>query len=425
MKVEVTDHNEVKKTLTVEVGPEVVEKETTEVVRYVGKQAQVPGFRKGKVPEKVVRSRFNDQIREDVQERLLGRLFREVATERGYQPIGDPKLDELKFEPGEPFRFVTTFEVLPKFEVDHYKGVSVEQMELVVDDKEIDKILDELSESRAKLTTIDEAGSTGDFLIADLHGEPEEGEPFDHERAFVEIGSTQHLPEFNQRVEGAKAGDELAFSVTFPEEYETEALRGKAIAYKLKVHEVKKKEIPVLDDEFAKDLGEFETIDALREQIRSDLMQRKLGEQEADVRQKIMDQVLQKNPIVLPEVLVNEEIRLRLEDVVRRMISQGMDPQKEDIDWEQFRKGAEEPARKTVHARMVLEAIAAVEKLVVPPKELDERIRQEAARIGEDAEVVKTRLKEGHRMEALTDQLRRERALDLLVSVANIQPQER
>lgn len=425
MKVEVQNHNDVKKTLTVEVGPDVVEQEMNEVVRYVGKQAQVPGFRKGKVPEKVVRSRFNEQIREDVRERLLGKLFRDAATEQGYQPIGDPKLDELTFEPGEPFRFVTTFEVMPKFEVKNYKEVEVEQSEVIVDDAELEKVLGELRDSRAKLLTVDEPGITGDFLIADLHGEPEEGEAFDQEKAFVEIGSDQHLPEFNKRLEGGKAGDKLVFSVTFPDEYETEALRGKAIDYRLAVHEVKRKELPELDDEFAKDLGDFDTLEALRERIRTDLMQRKLQEREADMRQKIMDQVLLQNPIVLPEILVEEEIRLRLEDAVRRMIAQGVDPQKEEIDWEKFRQGAEAPARKTVHARIILEAIAGLEKLEVPRKELDERIRQEAARMGEDVDKVRARLNEGHRMEALTDQLLREKSLDLLVSVANIQSQER
>ena len=201
-------------------------------------------------------------------------------------------------------------------------------------------------------------------------------------------------------------------------------MRGKSIAYVLDVHDVKRKELPELDDEFAKDLGEFDTLDELRDRVRQDLNARAEGERERETRQKILDKILLENPIPLPEILVEEEVRFRLEDAVRRMMMQGMDPQTADLDWEKFREGAVEPSRKTVHARLILEGIARAESLEVQRKELDERIAAEAARLGEKPAEVKQRLKEGHRLEALMDQLLREKALDLVTSVANISTEE-
>ena len=196
------------------------------------------------------------------------------------------------------------------------------------------------------------------------------------------------------------------------------------MSYRLLVHEVKRKEVPPLDDELAKDLGEFDSLAALKTRVHADLSERKAAMARSGVRQAILDKVLLANPISIPDVLVEEEIQHRLEDMVREMMFHGVDPRKAELDWKQLRDRNEEPARKIVHARLVLDAIAAAEAVKVDRKDLEERIRREAERISESYEAVRLRLSKGGGLQALETQMVREKSLDLITSIANIQGAE-
>lgn len=424
MKIELNELSPVKRTMNIEVGADVVAAETERVVRNFAGKVRIPGFRPGKAPLSVVRSRFRKEVEEDVKESLLSRLYGEAAKEKGVQPIGDPALDEVVFEEGKPFSFKTSFEIRPVIEPKGYEGVEVKRTAVNVTDEDVDAALGEIQESRARLTVKEGKAATGDYLLADVEGTPEGAELFQQEKAMVEIGSTQNLPEFNERIEGAAPGDVLEFSVKYPQEHPAEKLAGREVAYKLSVHEVKKREIPELDDDFAKDLGDFESLDGLKERIRTDLTARKQAESESELRNTLIDRILLENPAVLPDVLVEEEIRHRMEDMVRTMMMQGVDPQKIDVDWKEVREKQDEPARKAVHARLVLDAIAGEKELVVDEKEVDEKIRAEAARIGEPYGDVRKRLAESGGLGAIGMQLVREKVLDWVVSAADISKEE-
>jgi trigger factor len=183
---------------------------------------------------------------------------------------------------------------------------------------------------------------------------------------------------------------------------------------------VKRKEIPPLDDELAKDLGEFESLAALTARVKADLEERKSASVRSGVRQEILDKVLASNPFPLPEVLVEEEIQHRLEDMVREMMYHGLDPRKADLDWKQLRDRNEEPARKIVHARLVLDAIARAEGVAIDRREVDARVRREAERVGESYDDLRLRLSKGGGLQALETQMVREKSLDLITSIANI-----
>jgi trigger factor len=425
MKIDLTDHSPVKKSLAVELDADVVAKETAAVLKSYAAKAQIPGFRKGKAPVSVIRSRFGEEVREEVRERLVSRHFHEAVRERGLTPLGNPVLEEISDDEGGPMTFKASFEILPSIEVKGHEGIEVRRPSTRVSKADIDGALEELRESQAKLVAEEgREAVTGDVLIADIEGTPEEGESFKRERMMIEVGSADNMPGFNENLLGAKAGATLEFSVDFPKEHPVEAQAGKAVQYTIKVHEVKRRELPELDDEFAKDLGDFENLEALRTRIEEDLGARKEREADMAVRQSLLDKLLLENPMVLPNTLVEEEIRQRLEEMVRRMMMQGMDPEQMRLDWKELRKQQEEPARKSVHARLILDALAAEEKIEVGQEELEQRLRRDAEAIGEKFEKFRAQLEKRAGLEVLKNQMIREKSLDLLTSVANIQSEE-
>jgi len=424
-RIELTDVSGTRKRLEVEVDQATVETVTREVLKRYAREARIPGFRKGKAPLAVIRKRFADEVKEDVRDRLLSRFWHEGTHGRGVSPLGEPVVEEVHDHPGEPFRFKASFEVLPDFRPKDYRGVEVRRQKVEVTDNDVDEALEELRQSRSTLAVQEgREAVTGDYLLADVEGLPERGESFGKEKALLEVGATENLPDFNEALLGARAGADLEFSVRYPKEYPSEKLADQTVAYKLHVHEVKVREVPDLDDEFAKDLGDFENLAALREKAREDLTARREFEAKRQLEQAVVDKVLLENPLPLPDVLVDEEIRHRLEDTVRAMMMRGMDPRQLDLDWKQLREKQEEPARKSVHARLVLDAIAREERLEVGEQEVEERLRLEAARVGETVEKLKARLREGQGRKALENQMLREKSLDLLTSVANIQTEE-
>jgi trigger factor len=421
MKIELTDLSPVKKSLAVEVPVEEVSKETEAVLRRYAGQVRLPGFRQGKAPADMVRKRFAKEIDTDVRERLISRLWREATAEKGLIPLGDPILEDLKHEEGMPFQFKTTFEVLPRFEVKDYRGVEAKTPSSRIEDSDVDQALESIRQSRAQYVA-DEArlAEPGDVLVADLEEQPEGEESKKRERVVLEVGGSGNPEAFNAQIVGARHGRSYAFDVNYPADHPSPALAGKRISYRILVHEVKRKEVPPLDDELAKGLGEFESLEALKARVRSDLEERKAAATRAGVRQAILDKVMLANPVPLPDVLVEEEIQHRLEDMVREMMYHGVDPRKAELDWKQLRDRNEEPARKVVHARLVLDAVAAAEHVQVDRKELDERIRREAERIGEGYDVLRLRLSKEGGLQALETQMVREKSLDLITSIANI-----
>ena len=425
MKVDLEDLSTVKKSLSIEVPAEEVEQETAGVVRSFSKKARIPGFRPGKTPASLIKSRFAKEIREEVQDNLIRTCFMTAARERGLNPIADPALEDVKFEQGEPLSFKVTFEVLPEFEVRDYREIEVQRPSTQVPPAEVDQSLAELQVARVRhiYEEAREAGE-GDIVVVDVQGTPEEGEAFSRERTQVVIGAKENLPEFNEHLAGVKEGDEKEFPVNYPEGYPGKELSGKRVDFRLQVKEVKRRELPDLDDEFAKDLGDFASMDELRSRVEEDLQARKKHEAENKVREALLDKVLLQNAIVLPEVLTESEIRHRMEEIVRGMMNQGIDPKNSKVDWEQMRKQQEEPARKSVHARLVLDAIAKAESLEVDRRVLDERLRLEAQRMDETPENLREQLNKGSGMQALKNQLLRESTLDYLSSVANIRDEE-
>ena len=425
MKIELADLTPIKKSLSVEIDADEVQAETNAVLRRYASQVRLPGFRQGKAPADLVRKRFAKEIDDDVRERLVSRLWREATKEKGLHPIGDPVLEDLKHEPGQPFSIKTVFEVLPQFQVKDYRGVEARKPPAAVTDAEVGEALESIRQSRARFVA-DEArlAEPADVVIADVTETAAGEEPKVRERMLVEVGAGDNPPELNARLAGVKAGARVDATVRYAADHPVERLAGKEVRYDLLVHEVKRKAIPPADDELAKELGEFDDLASLKARIRTDLAERKEAAARAAVRQLVLDRVLLANPIPLPDVLVEEEIQHRLEEMVREMMYHGLDPRKADLDWKQLRDRNEEPARKIVHARLVLDAVGLAEGVRVERAEIESRILREAERIGEKPDELRARLQKGGGLQALETQMVREKSLDLITSVANIQNAE-
>ena len=425
MKIELNDISTVKKSMTIEVPPEVVDTERDRIVHGYAAKAKIPGFRPGKAPMAVIRARFAKELKEDLRERVLSRAYAEAAKEKGLRPITDPILDEIHDEEGQPFKFKTTFEILPEIELKNYKEIEVRERKLAVDAADVRKMLEELQKSRTQLVTEEgRLATTGDVLVADIEGTPDEGEPFKRENMMIELGATDNLPAFNDQLEGLGAGDSKSFCVDYPKDYGAQELAGKTVAYKLAIHEVKRSEVPEIDDEFAKDLGDFDDLKALEARVREDLEARQRHEIDGEVRQALMLKVLTEHPIVLPEALVEQEIRSRLEELARNLVRQGLDLEKADLNWKEIREKQDEPARKSVHARLLLDAVARAEDLKITDEELNQRIEQDARQMGQTPQELRKGLEQAGGPELLISQLLREKSLDLIKTSANISIEE-
>ena len=425
MRFDLTEQSPVKKSMAFEVDAEEISRETRAVLHGYAEKANIPGFRPGKAPLSMIHARFKKEVAEDVRERVMSRCFREAARERGLRPLGDPVVDEVQEAEGQPLRFKVSFEVLPEIEVRNYKGVEVRRPAVRVDEAEVDRTLEELRQSRARLIGADGRGAEpGDVLVCDVKGTPAEGQPFARERMFVEVGAEGNPPAFNEKLVGVRPGDDLDFTVEHAGREEAPEVAGKPVRYEIHVHEVKARQVPQLDDEFARDLGEFENLAALRARVHQDLEARKSREADQRVRQSVLEKVMVDNPTVLPDVLVEDEIRHRLEDIVRRMYVQGLDPEKVELDWKKLRDQQEDGARRSVHARLVLDAVARAEGLEVSAAEVQQRIKSDAQAIGEAYETVRKRLEDRGGSEVVRSQMLREKSLDLLTTVANIQNEE-
>jgi trigger factor len=371
-----------------------------------------------------VRARFGKALEEDVRDRLVTRAFREASSEKGLEPLGRPELEEVFYQEGQPFRLRTSFDVLPRIEVRGHRGVEVRRPSGRLAEGEVDRALEEIRQSRVRLVTEpDREARPGDVVVADVAGEPSEGEPFARERAAIEVGFAGNPPGFDQALTGVRSGVRPEFTASYPQDHRDRRLAGQTVAFRILVHEVKRREVPDLDDELAKDLG-LESLAELRRQVTEDLTRRRGQEADGQLRRSLLDKILLANPVVLPEALVDQEVRSRLEEFARGLVLQGVDLEKANVDWDEARRRQEEPARKSVHARLILDAIARAESIEVDRADVERRIEQDARRLGEDPKRLKRQLAERSGFEALRTQMVREKTLDYLTGVANILNEE-
>ncbi|MBZ5646394.1 MAG: trigger factor [Acidobacteriia bacterium] len=408
--------------IAVEIPADIVKKETDATLLQFAKHARLPGFRRGKVPASVIRSRFAEDIKSEVVDKLVPKYFRQEVEKQGLTVVSQPKVTDLKLEEGQPLRFKATFEVLPPIEVAGYKEVRAEKPEIAVSDEEVEKYLKQLQEQHASFAAIEGRPlQDGDFAQVSLESRPkeetEDAKPSNLDDVLVQIGGESTVKEFTENLRGANAGDERTFDVTYAPDFQDERLRGKTMSYTVQVKAIKQKNLPDINDDFAKEVGEFKDLAELKAKVRDQMEHEKQHHAEHEAKDKLMDELVRRNDFPVPEALVERQIDLRLERGLRALAAQGMRPEDmKKMDFTRLRAGQRENAVKEVKASLILERIADAEKIEVSAEELEKEVQALATQSKQPAEAVRARLTRDGALDRIRDRIRSEKTLEFLYS---------
>jgi trigger factor len=426
MKTELVDINQTRRNLTVEIPPDVVDAEIARITAQYGKAARLPGFRPGKVPAKVVRQRFKSQILHDVAHELIERAVADALTERGVEPVDTPDIREVKVEEGSPLTFKAEFDVLPPFDPGDFSTIEARRSPVSIDDAAVDQALEQLRDRSARFEPVEEGvAGDGHTVVVDLdrQGFDKEGHAGDkshHERVPIEIGAAANPPGMDDELKGLGSGAEKSFRLRFPDDYSVEELAGTEVGYQVKVHDVRRRVVPPLDDEFAKDMGDFENLEALRARVRTDLEAEAREAAERQLRADVLKKLATRVPFPVPGSLVDREVDRRVEDFARRLMDQRIDPRKANIDWAAFRDAQREPANEAVASALVLDRISQRDDIGISEAEIDAELDKYSQRSGLTVPAVRARLDQEGGLERLVGGLRREKALSRVLDQAKI-----
>jgi trigger factor len=407
-----------KREIAVEVPAEQVQRETEALIQKYQKLARLPGFRKGHVPPSIIRQRFSEEIKTEVVEALVPRYFRQEAEKQGLVPVSQPRVTDLHIHDGEPLRFKASFEVLPEIKVEGYKDLRADKPVIEITDEEVQAALNHLQEQHATFDAIEgRVLADGDFAQVSLDGRPKEGggQPMHMDDVLVEIGGKNTMPEFTEHLRGASAGEEKVFEVKYPEDSNDERLRGKTFDYTVKVLSLKKKNLPELNDAFAKELGDFTGIDDVKQRVRENMESEKKHSAEHEAKDKLVAELVKRNEFEVPEAMVDRQIDVRLERGLRALASQGMraeDMKKMDLN--RLRAGQRDQAVQEVKASLLLDRIADLEKVEVSDQEIDHEIEALALQTKQTSEAVRARLTRDGALDRIRNRIRNEKTLNFL-----------
>ncbi len=447
-----------KREVEVEIPAEIVARQEEAIVKQYAQQARVPGFRKGKVPASVVKKRFAEEITSELVESLVPQYFRAAVLKAGHRPVSQPSIYGLELTPGEPMRFKAAFEVLPEFELGDYDEIKIEKPVITVTGDEVEAEIKQLQERQASFDPVnDERGAeTGEFVqvsfealpaaampvgpegaeaeteqksesagaegaAAEKAGTERSTQPVQMDEVLVEIGGVNTIPEFTQYLSGAKAGEERSFDVAYPDDFYDKRLAGQKFHYKVKVNAIKKKTLPEVNDDFAKELSpEFQTVEDLKQRIRENMEMQLAHKAEHEAKDKLVEALVSKHDFPVPRALVEHQIDLRLERGLRALAAQGMKTEDmRKMDFGRLRAGQRDLAVKEVKSSVLLAKIAIKENIQVSDEELEREIVAMAEQMKQTPDEVRKRLTQDNAVERLRERMRSEKALNFLYARSN------
>jgi trigger factor len=421
MKTEFVDVNETRKNLRVEIPTDIVNAEIDRIAQDYSRKARIPGFRPGKAPARVIKQRYRDQILHDVAHDLIPRAIDNALRERGVEAVEPPDVRDVTVDEGQPLTFTASFDTVPPFETGDYGGLSLRRPESHVESEAVDLALQRLRERAARFLPVEGRGlEQGDTVVVDLERKDADGKVDAHENVSVELGAKANPPGFDEHLLGLAAGASKTFAIQYPADYTIAELANAEVTYTVVAKELKRRVLPELDDEFAKDLGEFETLDALRARVREDLEHEARHSAERDVRADLMKQLAARVPFEVPPSLVERELDRRLEDFARRLMEQKIDPRQAGIDWDAFRESQREVARDAVAGAIYLDEVARRERLDATPDEIEQEVGRWAERSGRTPAAVRAALEKEGGMSRVSAGLRREKSIDFLMARATL-----
>jgi trigger factor len=434
MKTELTDLSPTRKEIKIEIEPAQIRTAYDRVSERYAKGANVPGFRRGHAPQSVVRNRFKSEIRSEVLRELLPEAVNNAIGEHSLATIGEPDVqldntEALERLGEEPITFKVGVEVFPEVKLDKYKGLEAVRRTRPVTEADVEKMIEGLRDASASLQPVEDRGAeVGDTVTINVQGKfidaPEE-EDIKADDVEVVLGGEGVQNEFTDNLQGAKPDDTKSFLVDYPEDFTSKGLAGKKVQYEAQVTAVRRKELPDVDDEWAKSLGDdFDSVETLRTKIREDLEKRSASESDHRLRAEVMRKLLEAHKFEVPQSLVEQQAGHRLESVVRDMIGRGIDPRSRDVDWEGAREELKVQAEEDVRASMLLEQIADEEKISVSDDEIEAEIDAISTASRQAKEQVRAALTKDGGERSIAHRLRNRKALDLLIANASVTEEE-
>jgi trigger factor len=424
MKANVEEISSIKKKVSIEISEDQVNKEVESFYKDLGKKAKIKGFRPGKVPRDILERYFKDYVKAEVIQKLIEETYPQALSETDLHPVSPPVIDPGGFEDGKPFQYSAMIEVKPDIQLEEYTGLKIEGKKEEVKDEEVEGRLKALQNLHANLKTISEARpiQTGDYVIVDyearLGGKPlEGGKAIDFT---VEVGSGQFIPAFEEKLIGLKPEEEKEIEVSFPEDYGYQKWAGKTISFHVKIKEIKEKILPPLDDEFAKDLGDYSSFEELKVKLKGEIEKEKELALERQLKDQVVDQLLETNPFDVPESLVGEQAKAMVSDTKLRLAAQGAALKNLGVSEEKLQEDYKAMAQKQVRTFLILEKIAGAEGIAVTDEEADDRLREMSERMHQKFDVVKRYYEKNGLLPEVKAGIIRDKTLNFLLEKANI-----
>jgi trigger factor len=385
-------------------------------VAKVQQRAKLPGFRPGKAPASIIRQHFAGDIRKQVLDSLIPKYLHNRFEAEDLKVVGQPDVTEVHLEAGEPLRFKAEFEVVPQIELQDYKGLTVQYRDPQVTDEDVDKRIEELRHSKADFVNEDPRPlQDGDFAVLSLESlSAVEGPPVKNDEMTLEVGGGDTLEDFSAHLRGMSPGEEKEFDVHYPEDYGQPKLSGKTVHFRAQVKGVRRKELPEINDEFAQDLGDYRTVDELREAVRKSLFGQRQFEAQQEAKNQLVDKLVDLHDFPVPETFIDQQIKNRLEQRVRGLAEQGVDTKSLKLDWKKAKDTLRDKAQREVKASMLLSRISEREAIAPTRDEVDKEVERIARQQREPFAAVRLRFEKDGTLGRIASHIQTEKTLSFL-----------
>jgi trigger factor len=423
MKIDIDELSPVQRKVRVELPAETVAGEFSRAYKNLGQRVRVRGFRSGKIPRSVLQGIYGDEVKGEVKSHLVEESLEGIVKERGLQIVSRPEVEANDLHEAEPFSFSAVFEVKPEFDAKDYLGIDVEKVKLSVTDDQVEEALRRLQEGHARLEPVEgrDVVQKGDFVTLDFEGAID-GKPFagsKGENYMLEVGSGHALPQFEDAVAGLKLGERQTVSVNYPETYPNKEIAGKAVDFSVVAREIKQKVLPLLDDDFAKDHGECASLEELRGRIRRRLEEELERYQNEELKEKLVSRLIESHPFSIPPSMVERQTRYLMERF-QNQTAENRDADAGSPPLEEVRKTLERRAARQVQATLLVEKIAALEKIEVSDKDVQDRVDGLARAAGDRAKTLREFYSRHEAREDLRAQIVFDRTVGFLLERARI-----
>jgi len=394
---------------------EDVEKETERVVANIQQKVRLPGFRPGKAPLSLVKTKFASEINQDVIEAIVPRFFHETAAKEGLQVVGKPNVVDVHFHAGEPIRFKAEFEVAPNVELGEYRGVTVTYSEPEVSDADINERIEGVRNQKAEYVNEEpRALVDGDYAVVSLESVSGVDEKISQDELMMKIGDEATLPAFSENLRGAAPDDVREFDIVYPDDYDRATLAGRTVRFKAVVKAVRRQELPELNDDFAKDLGDFQTLDEFKETVRKTIFREREHQAQETAKHQILDKLVDSHDFPIPEAYLDRQIEINIDSQLRQLSAQGMDPSQLKLDWAKVKESQSARAARDVKASLLLDKISERESVAATQEEIDAEVGRIARGQREAVAIVRGKLQKEGGLARIAGHIRTDKTLRLL-----------